>query len=316
MRPAKTAHKLNTILERAKMDRRSAIKGGLLLTAAAGGGAFAPAVKASTRAKAVLSSTGPIITEVTPGTVAQGDILTINGHNFGNRIEDICAGVISSDGSQRAILRTLSASDTQITARVHTIPVGMMEGNVVIGTGIGSFVVPSVPSGYVILGEGCIFWRDDGTPPATSDLISLASVAREKVITCSTDCDNAAVGSNLMQLHLTGFLDDCDPGATLSFDAHFTVDDPDGLWPTPSVHFDEFVDLGVVGSPRPVALCMATLCSVYTTIFFNEMGLTNPANNIVCGSNFNPITGDLDVFFELPGNIVFLDGSMCSTLCA
>ena len=297
-----------------RIDRRQAIQGGGLLMTAAAGGAFAPTVKASTQAKALLSSSVPVITSVDPLALSEGDLLTINGNNFGDDIELLCVNIRSPDGSQHAILRTTSATDTQVTARLQTLPPGMTQGDVELATGIGEFITPTVPPPFSVPGN-CIFWRDNGTPFATFGPVTLVG-ARQKGLICNSGCVTINPGSSSVSLVLSGVPATCEANSTIFFDAHFDVDDSanPGLWPVTSVHYDAFVDLGVDVATNPV-VCWATLCQAYTDGFSSFLGLTT-ANDLTCGTNYNPATNELTITLILPGGLVFGPGFMCSSFCS
>ena len=79
---------------------------------------------------------GPVITSVTPLTVREGDVLTINGTGFGNNPDNVCA--VIGNGASAIALRALTATDTRITAEVMAVSPAATAGPVMLTLGVGS----------------------------------------------------------------------------------------------------------------------------------------------------------------------------------
>jgi hypothetical protein len=306
---AKKTYDNDRAIEESCLDRRTALKSGAVLLTAAAGGTFAPSVMAKTRAKAILSGPGPIITDVSPTAVSTGTLLTIDGAGFGNIVENECIQIIN--GPQIAFVRAVSVSEQQITADVRFIPPGMTSGRVQVAVGEGAFVTPVVPGSFEFL-EDPFFWQDNGTPPAiSSQVLSLSPSLAEKGITCINGFTNVSPGVSFVQVTLTGLPAICDPGASLIFQMDIGINDPDGVWPTNSIFFDQAVSLGIV-SPVPLPVCLATICGALEDIFLSRV-MPNPAQNIDCTAVISGSSAD--IFILLPSGITFLGGSVWIQAC-
>ena len=107
----------------------------------------------------------PVITGVTPPQGGEGTVLTINGANFGNNPDDICAVVMT--GNESVPLQVLEATDTRIRAVVGPVsPTGgsTVPSQVMIGLGDGGrgFFTPVLSN--IVVREPVWTWNRNGGP--------------------------------------------------------------------------------------------------------------------------------------------------------
>ena len=78
----------------------------------------------------------PVITGVSTNRIKEGDMLFINGANFGNNPDNLCAVVMS--GAESIPLEVVEATGTQIKTVVGVIRPGTAIGTVMVGCGSGA----------------------------------------------------------------------------------------------------------------------------------------------------------------------------------
>ncbi len=292
------------------LDRRKMIKNSLISVAATGA-SFAPAIRARAQANLGGSLAPPVIDSVMPTTVGEGDMLTITGSGFGTREEDICNLIVG--GGQTAVLRARTATDTEVTSELGFLPGGMASGQLVVTRGSGDNVVVTPPAGLEV--DDIWTWGDIGIPSVVfPDVLTLTNSANLGLV-CEQGWSCGNPGDSFMQLDITypgGVPASCDPGSRILISADFRVNDPGGLWNTTSFQFDQWERLNVIlGSP--LALCLAAACDIFEDVFLTRSMPADPTNNISCSV---VISGNTVTFFlQLPAGITFQSGCFSAQLC-
>lgn len=233
-----------------RIDRRMVLQGGALLATAAAGGTFAPVVKASTQAKALLSSDGPIITDV----VLTGSDLTITGTNLGTQLGELCV-VAKDDLGNIALARATSVSPNQVLGTIVAVPPAMTEGRVIIMLGEGTDALPTtVPAGFVVTEPTLIWTTEEEISATSSQTISLAGAIQERHLKMTVTNHWGVITNGQVLVDITSAGPDCFVGDQIKFVSDMQLSN--GEW----LRFDIQGPLDVA-SDRRLDLCLSDYCN-------------------------------------------------------
>lgn len=279
-----------------ELDRRTALKGGgLLLTAAAAGTIFAPAVQASTRAKSVLTPPpGPFISGFTPMSASPGDLVTIDISGFTGVVpKDLCS---ACEGDHFGFSNVISADDTQVVVQMTAFEPGFVAAPILIMQGSGTLSNPAPPPNTNILAPVFSWIGNPGAPSATStNDFTLAPTAQTAsfggtpcpfpappATVCSDFWSNAAGGQLTVDIQFGGST--CPTGTVVDLHVH-------GLQTSSgsSFNFDYHSCLAFT-APLDLDDCVATICAVYQQAFFDNHGVFFSCSSSDNGGNNWTIT--------------------------
>lgn len=133
--------------------------------AAAAGGTFAPAVKASTQAKALLSAPGPLITGITPTGGGVGTVVTVDGVGFPPDFADICCIAVNPINGHIIGMNVINGGETQFQAELQNFnaPAVGVSHQIMARFGEGSFEFLAPPFIYpnLVIDEDPWIWGGD-----------------------------------------------------------------------------------------------------------------------------------------------------------
>jgi hypothetical protein len=243
------------------------------------------------------------ITGVFPTEVQEGDVITITGINLPTNPDNICIQAVPDsaqscgEGEMRVQgLRALTATPTQVTARVSGVPPWIWSGRIKITAGEGETTTPpGIPPTVVLLEPGAWTWQMNGGPSAMSSQVVTFSQAT--ALTCASSYGNL-VGQNLeMTISFAGPPGQpCPAGTTMSIQVDAgTLNTAGQQFP---FAFDQLAKVMTVPNMTP-AQCATALCQTFTTVVFQETGKLVTCTPTVVGNTvtmsigrpYDPVSG-------------------------
>ncbi|MFO0874062.1 MAG: hypothetical protein U0575_08845 [Phycisphaerales bacterium] len=252
------------------------------------------------------NDTAIVITDVSPTDVHAGDIITITGRNFPSDPDNICVMAIpdlaqSCGGDELLVqgLRALTASPTQITARVSGVPPWIWEGRIKVAAGAGQTTLdpPGIPPTVDLVKPGAWIWQMDGGGSGVSPQVLTFTPATP---TMCTDYYGTLVGGNLtMTITFPGPVGQpCPTGTTMLIQVDAGTLGVGGQQ-FPFV-FDQLSQVQTIQNMTP-AQCATALCQTFTTTVFQATGKLVTCTPTIVGNTvtfsigppFDPANGQL-----------------------